>query len=115
MIPDFAAVYRILKEASVTRCWNKKKPHYPKSSESSLILKSLIKITSKLAKYVGCLSKKCCCQDLTKIPKGAFTQSVLRGVIRRRLGYLIKKIHLKMTILRGVFCLSVNATSPNQE
>ena len=38
--------------------------------------------------------------------QGVFTQSVLRGVIHRRLGYLIK-----MTILCGVFCPNVNATS----
>ena len=45
--------------------------------------------------------------------EGAFTQSVLRGVIRRRLGYLINKkcfFIKKMTILRGLFCPSVNAT-----
>ena len=45
--------------------------------------------------------------------KGAFTQSVLRGVICRRLGYLKNKkcfFSKKTTILRGVFCPSVNAT-----
>ena len=45
--------------------------------------------------------------------KGAFTQSVLRGVICRRLGYLINKkcfFTYKTTILRGVFCPNVNAT-----
>ena len=47
------------------------------------------------------------------IGKGEFTQSVLRRVIRRRLGYLINKkcfFSKKTTILRGVFCPSVNAT-----
>ena len=48
------------------------------------------------------------------ILKGTFTQSILRGVIRRRLGYLINKkmffLTYKMTILRGEFCPSVNAT-----
>ena len=45
--------------------------------------------------------------------KGTFTQSVLRSVIRRRLGYLINKnvfFTYKTTILRGEFCPSVNAT-----
>ena len=40
-------------------------------------------------------------------------ETVLRGVIRRRLGYLINKkcfFTYKTTILRGVFCPSVNAT-----
>ena len=42
------------------------------------------------------------------MPKGAFTQSVLRGVIRHRLGYVIDKkyfFHLKndhAVIRRGV-------------
>ena len=42
-----------------------------------------------------------------------FTQSILRGVISRRLGYLIHEnvfFTYKTTILRGVFCPSVNAT-----
>ena len=50
---------------------------------------------------------------LLRFAKGAFTQSVLRGVIRRRLGYLKNKkcfFTNKTTILRGVFCPSVNAT-----
>ena len=53
------------------------------------------------------------CQKLFNMSKGAFTQSILRGVIRRRLGYLINKkcfFIKKTTILRGVFCPSVNAT-----
>ena len=46
------------------------------------------------------------------IAKGAFTQSVLRGVIRRRLGYVInkKKIIIKTTILRRVIRRGVKAT-----
>ena len=45
--------------------------------------------------------------------KGAFTQSVLRGVIRRRLGYVINKKYFfikKTTILRRVIRRGVNAT-----
>ena len=47
------------------------------------------------------------------IHKGAFTQSVLRGVIRRRLGYVINKnifFIKKTTILRRVIRRGVNAT-----
>ena len=45
--------------------------------------------------------------------KGAFTQSVLRGVIRRRLGYVINKnifFIKKTTILCRVIRRGVNAT-----
>ena len=45
--------------------------------------------------------------------QGAFTQSVLRGVIRRRLGYVINKKYFfikKTTILRRVIRRGVNAT-----
>ena len=46
--------------------------------------------------------------------QGAFTQSVLRGVIRRRLGYVINKKYFfikKTTILRRVIRRGVNTTS----
>ena len=46
-----------------------------------------------------------CRQISSHYLKGAFTQSVLRGVIRRRLGYVINKkyfFHKKTTILRRV-------------
>ena len=49
-----------------------------------------------------------------RVPYGAFTQSILRGVIRRRLSYLINKkwcFHYNNDHLHGVFCPSVNATS----
>ena len=53
------------------------------------------------------------CQKLFNMSKGAFTQSILRGVIRRRLGYVINKkyfFHKKTTILRRVIRRGVNAT-----
>ena len=46
--------------------------------------------------------------------QGAFTQSVLRSVIRRRLGHLKNKkndfLSKQTTILHGIICPSVNAT-----
>ena len=49
----------------------------------------------------------------TGVTIGAFTQSVLRGIIRRRLGYVILKnifFIKKTTILRRVIRRGVNAT-----
>ena len=59
------------------------------------------------------LDQTCKSVDDFFLIKGAFKQSVLRGVIRRRLGYVINKKYFfikKTTILRRVIRRGVNAT-----
>ena len=77
------------------------------------MVRGFVRVKVRFSTDLSKLSKLLCRDEFSLFhDKGTFTQSILRGVIHRRLSYLINKecFFIKTTILRGVFCPSVNAT-----